>query len=457
MERTSRLRRYQRKDYTQLVDFPVEIVGRDGQVRRYSYDASVRLYQRRIRSAPIRYDDAELIAAESRHCRQRIDQLRRSFVERNGWGAVRDGAAGGLLATPLAAEVVSFLRRVSPVDIGPAGLSAPLSGDGQAEVRCLRLGADEADCFLYLWRLDGPGAVAAKEEWRACVRRLSQAPAGAGVERLFVIQEGPDLAIVLSGTGRWTGPAVGGPAEEGGLVEEAAFAAEEADPWAAGQRALHEGAVAEAVRILEQGMEWMPLRSTLSQSAALLALLDNQPDRAEYAARFGVIGHPRDPLLTYLLGVAVARQGRVPEARALMTRGSSAVPSTPHLALLRAILRVERGNLPGGLIALLGIPAGVLITPAERARRGLLTLFLPLASALGMATVAGAGWAWASAGSAVRLASGLGLLMAILGGSLAVILLRVRAVRILAGAAPAEGRLVSLELLPREREPEGGN
>ena len=52
MEKARKLRRYNRKDYAQLVDFPVEIVGRDGKVRRYSFEESVRLYQRRIASAP---------------------------------------------------------------------------------------------------------------------------------------------------------------------------------------------------------------------------------------------------------------------------------------------------------------------------------------------------------------------------------------------------------------------
>jgi hypothetical protein len=155
--------------------------------------------------------------------------------------------------------------------------------------------------------------------------------------------------------------------------------------------------------------------------------------------------------------VAVARQGRVPEARAVVLSRSAVVSASPHIGLLRAILRIERGNLPGGLWTLLQIPSGMLISPAERSRRGLLTLFLPLASAIGMAAVAGAGWAWAPEASSLRLASALGLLLAMLGGSLAVVLLRVQAVRLLAGSASAEGRLVSLELLPREREPEGGN
>ena len=63
MDKSKKLKRYQRKDYKHLVSFPVEIVGRDGVVRRYSFESSVRLYQRRIASSRLRYHDPEVAAA----------------------------------------------------------------------------------------------------------------------------------------------------------------------------------------------------------------------------------------------------------------------------------------------------------------------------------------------------------------------------------------------------------
>ena len=54
IDRSWKLQRYERKDYSELVEFPVEIVGRDGVVRRYSFEDSIRLYQRRISFAPVR-------------------------------------------------------------------------------------------------------------------------------------------------------------------------------------------------------------------------------------------------------------------------------------------------------------------------------------------------------------------------------------------------------------------
>ena len=82
MDKDWKLQRYGRKDYSEIVDFPVEIVGRDGVVRRYSFEDSIRLYQRRITFAGIRYRETELIEAESQHCQSRIDQLRRSYFHR---------------------------------------------------------------------------------------------------------------------------------------------------------------------------------------------------------------------------------------------------------------------------------------------------------------------------------------------------------------------------------------
>ena len=88
LNKSHKIRRYKRKDYTAVVEFPVEIIGRDGVVRRYSFEESIRLYQRRIASADLRYSDTELIEAEKQHCINRINQLRKSFFARNGWPAL---------------------------------------------------------------------------------------------------------------------------------------------------------------------------------------------------------------------------------------------------------------------------------------------------------------------------------------------------------------------------------
>jgi Flp pilus assembly protein TadD len=74
--------RYKSKDYTEIVEFPVELVDRDGVVRRYSYQESLRVYNRRIASAKWRYTDESVVEVEVDHCEKRIDQLRRSYLHR---------------------------------------------------------------------------------------------------------------------------------------------------------------------------------------------------------------------------------------------------------------------------------------------------------------------------------------------------------------------------------------
>jgi hypothetical protein len=461
VERSSRLRRYLRKDYTQLVEFPVEIIGRDGQIRRYSYDDSVRLYQRRIRSAPMRYDDGDLIDAESRHCRQRIEQLRRSYLEHFGWGSLRSGEVGGLLAGPLGAEVVSFLRRVFAAGRdGPTSLSLSLVRSEDHDVLYVTCSVRKRSWFLYAYRLDEGGPPTARDSYRQMLRQLASVPAGPAVERLFVVHEGADVALLLSGEGEWDGPVVGMPPEDGGgLLSESAGAIEEGDAWAAGLRALHDGAVAEAVRTFEHGMEAQPLRACFAQAVAVVALLDNQRERGEFAARFGTLQHPGDPLLAYLLGVAVARAGRFAEARALLP----APRTEPYLlhVVLQTLIAVRTGDLVGAWRRLRAVPVAdprderFASRVLERVRAevnltvGLVsvavaaTLLLPVLSALQVETAHDALW---------TLLAACGVVVTFLAALVTVIRLRARAGACLAGRVEPELRLVSIDLLPREGE-----
>lgn len=133
--------RYDRKDYGERVEFPVEIVSRDGVVRRYPYDEAVLLYHRRHRLAHVRIADAELVRAEVAHCEHRIAQLRRSYFQQHGWPRHEDDDASSSLGA-IAGELAFFLRRF----------------DGQAATGALRLaprrvGADGSG----EWRLDVRG------------------------------------------------------------------------------------------------------------------------------------------------------------------------------------------------------------------------------------------------------------------------------------------------------------
>jgi len=446
LERASRLRRYLRKDYSQVVEFPVEIVGRDGTVRRYSFGDSVRLYHRRIHSAPMRYDDGDLVDAEVRHCRQRIDQLRRSYLEHYGWGVLRGGQLGGLFGGPLAAELAAFLRRafVSERD-GPTGLRLTLIESSVGDTFYLRCIETDRVWLLYAWRLDADAPSGAREAWRAAVTRLAAAPRGDTAERLLFAAEGPDVALALAGTGAWHGPGGDGAADAEPL--------DPPDPLHTGLRALYDGHSADALSVLEAGLDVAPARLGLAQAAALVALLEGQEERGEFAARFGRLHRPGDPVLAYLLSVALCRTGRRAEAHEVVRAGLRAAPNNPLLTVMAAVLALRAGRLVAAWRGARRVTRLQREPPyAGRAARTLELWLRRWAAATGGGALAvGVGAGLHTVGDAT-----LGLAVGAAGlasGVYASVWLARRAVAVVRGVrVRGVPRLVSLELLPREGE-----
>ena len=100
------------KKYSDYIDFPVEIVGKDGVVRYYTFEESVSLYQRRIRLARLRYDTPSERKRELEHCSNRIAQLRRSFFARYGWESFKlINRLPQELSIELSGELSAYLRR----------------------------------------------------------------------------------------------------------------------------------------------------------------------------------------------------------------------------------------------------------------------------------------------------------------------------------------------------------
>ncbi len=100
------------KKYSDYIDFPVEIVGKDGVVRYYTFEESVSLYQRRIRLARLRYDTPTDRKKELEHCSNRIAQLRRSFFARYGWESFKlVNQMPQDLSIELSGELSAYLRR----------------------------------------------------------------------------------------------------------------------------------------------------------------------------------------------------------------------------------------------------------------------------------------------------------------------------------------------------------
>lgn len=307
MEKGKKLRRYSRKDYTQLVDFPVEIVGRDGVIRRYSFEASVRLYQRRIASAPSRYGDAEVVAAEINHCQRRIEQLRKSYFHRYGWSGIQRKDAPGGLAGQFAGEVAAFLRRFygeqEPVELQVRWMED--RSDGQTYF--VRKGED-VGYLLYLYRFESFGACAGREAFFELLR-VVQATQGQDVETLVAFHHTADCGLVLTCMGEHAAGAVQADPSADELI--AGDPERIDDPYAAGLRLLSEGDPASALSRFEAAIAECAYRRQALVAACVVADMLGKPDNAETSARIGVHNFPDDAVLGYHLALALVRGGQV--------------------------------------------------------------------------------------------------------------------------------------------------
>ena len=442
MDRPPRIRRYQKKDYTQRVEFPVEIVGRDNQVRRYAFDDAIRLYQRRIETASSRYADPETIDAEVRHCRLRIEQLRRSYIEAAGGG--RPAAAEGLLGGPMAADILFFLRTVLGDQHGDAAAATliPLL-DGESEAWWWSGPAAPRGAVLYAFRLDPSGPMGARIALERELSRLRAAENEPGAERMYVGTVTADLALLLAGTEPWDGPR--------GLLNVAAApeSDEPVDPWRAAMVALQEGQTHFALRQLESALDKDPTRKVLARAGAVIGLMAEEPVRAEFIARFGLLAAPGDASLRYFLALAQCMQGRAEEAApdfvAETERGT--------VAMIAALHRLGQGRLRAALRAARRATLGV--SDAEwfsvRVSRSVRVLALALMLARGSAAlsvVSAAMLVWASRPGLGLGAGGVALGLALF----AEVRTRRLAQRALLTGRMGGVRLVSPESLPRDGE-----
>ena len=325
LDKSHKIRRYKRKDYTAVVDFPVEIIGRDGVVRRYSFEESIRLYQRRIASADLRYADTELIQAEKDHCLSRIAQLRRSFFAHNGWPAVEtvDQVEGG--PEFLAAEVAAFLRRcLSPVDARPERFTFTQLDQAQHyTVYFIQPPSEnqEADALvdghflLYVFRFDAFSVSPARESFFDLVKVLDgvRVVQRAAVESLIAFFHTHDCGLILTGSG-----SVVEQCKHQGLAEEDvhSWSPEEANPDGVemGMRLLSQGQFEDALSCFEQAYMERHFRRVAYLGAAVVADQLGRDDAAETATVMGCRYFPGDPAMVYHRAVNRIRAGQFAEA-----------------------------------------------------------------------------------------------------------------------------------------------
>ncbi|MEQ1501720.1 MAG: hypothetical protein ABMB14_05790 [Myxococcota bacterium] len=328
-----KLQRYDRKDYTELVDFPVEIVGRDGVVRRYTFEDSIRLYQRRITFAPIRYQyDGDLVRAEVNHCRSRIDQLRRSYFHRFGWGTPDGQTSAEVVFGDLSGELAAFICRVLGVDGRPEiqfDLVTPDRDGSSTWYLGHQNGASRSGMLLYFHRFEGANADAVRDRFFASIKDLERIGRTMGdAERLLAFHHNVDCGFVLTGRG----------ADHPSFVPKDDVA-QHVDlaptPWDEVIEIIRKGDYDAALRRCRDLVREQPWHRNAYVAGAMLAAYLGEHAQCEDLALVGSRYFPRDGAIWYYLGLARLRLARPADAEQALQQ---AVEVAPDLVSARGLL-----------------------------------------------------------------------------------------------------------------------
>lgn len=333
MSKTNKIRRYRRKDYTSVVEFPVEIIGRDGMVRRYSFEESIRLYERRIASADIRYTDRELVLAEKNHCKFRIDQLRRSFFAHHGWPAVEIVDELGGPPGILAAEVAAFLRRaLAAVSAVPERFSFSLleradthrvyfvqpPNDGRVADSPI-----DGHFLLYVFPFALGETTVVREAFFDMVKVLDgvRITGGRSVESMVAFFHTHDCGLILTGSGKLSQRLALG-ATESDASEDLPWGASEppADRVEEGMRMLSAGRLDDALRAFTDAYAEQHFRRVAYLGAAVVADQLGLDDEVETATVMGCRYFPGDAALEFHRGLNQMRRQRFKAALATFGR-----------------------------------------------------------------------------------------------------------------------------------------
>jgi hypothetical protein len=337
IDKNWKLQRYDRKDYSDVVEFPVEIVGRDGVVRRYTFEDSIRLYQRRITFAPVRYRDVDLVQAEVNHCQSRIDQLRTSFFHRFGWGTPQGQPHAHAVFGALAGEVAAFICRV-------------LRCVGRPEIQFERV-AEEVDgvstwyvtpegaksgMILYVHRFDDGDSDAVRDTFFASLKSMERMGRMAGDgERLLAFHHTVDCGFVLSGRGDEFSSLASGDDESEPSIDLTPT------PWDEVLEVIRRGEYDAALRRCQTMLNDQPWHRKAYMAGAMLACFQGQYAVAEDLSLLGSRYFPEDGILSYYLGLARLQQARPAEAEVSLREAVQRCPDLLHARSLLVVMLVR--------------------------------------------------------------------------------------------------------------------
>ncbi len=347
MDKNWKLQRYNRKDYSEIVEFPVEIVGRDGVVRRYSFEDSIRLYQRRITFAAIRYRDGELVDAEVTHCRSRIDQLRRSYFHRYGWGTPKGEADPLETFGDLAGEIAAFLCRVLRSEGRPDVTFEPVTSadfggaDNTTSTWYVVPHGYSSGMLLYVHRFEGTEADQARESFFSSLKMMDRVHMGDGDgERLVAFHHSIDCGFILTGRGAdFEGL--------GGWNEDEHEAEIAPTPWDEVLKVVRRGRYEEALARCGQVVDDQPWHRNAYVAGAVLATFLGKPLRAEDFALVGSKYFPDDAVLHYHTGLARMRQKdpeRIGDALTALERALELKPGFVAARFLQVLIHLAAGD-----------------------------------------------------------------------------------------------------------------
>lgn len=339
MDKSQKLQRYSHKDYSELVDFPVEIVGRDGVIRRYTFEDSIRLYQRRITFAPIRYRDRELIDAEVDHCRHRIDQLRRSFFYRFGWGTPDGAPDPEDVFGDLAGELAAFLRRVLRCEGRPDVVLELLEEDSDGvSTWHLLPRRSQVGMLLYLHRFDEEDREPGRDRFFAVLKTLERNEKVDQGERLLAFHHTADCGFILSGqAGQFD--ALASLSQDDGVIRDIS-----PTRWDRLVDQVRLGQYQDALSTAQLLTREQPHHRRAYVVGAVLASFLGEPVDAEELALIGSLYFPGDPDLAYLAGVARWRQGRLVEASEALSGALERRPESGVARFLAVVVLFDRGQ-----------------------------------------------------------------------------------------------------------------